>query len=102
MGREERHISLISLWDLNLKTLKQNVCGVYAYSDFFFFFFFCIRPSPFFLRLPSCDRPKFLALKKESNYVVNPFFTLNSSFNHKNEHTNNIEFRWLIFFPTLR
>ena len=46
-----------------------------------------------------------LVLKKTcvtlSNYVVNPFFTLNSCFKDKNEHSNNIEFRWLIFFPTL-
>ena len=46
-----------------------------------------------------------LVLKKTcvtlSNYVVNPFFTLNSCLNPKTEHSNNIESRWLIFFPTL-
>ena len=48
----------------------------------------------YFLRLASSDQPKFLAFKK-------PFFTLNSSFNHKNEHRNNIEFRGLILSHTL-
>ena len=35
-----------------------------------------VRPSSFFLRLASSDRPKFLAFgKKKSNVVVKPFFT---------------------------
>ena len=60
-----------------------------------FFLFVFFRPSLFFLLLASSDRPKFLAFKKQTKkiYVVNPFFILNSSFNHKNERGNNIEFR---------
>ena len=32
---------------------------------------------------------------------MKPFLTLNSSFNLKNEHSNNVEFRWLIPSPSL-
>ena len=48
----------------------------------------------FFHRLLSSDRPKFLAFstkKKKSNDVVKLFFTLNDSFNLKDEHSNSIE-----------
>ena len=47
----------------------------------------------FFLHLASSDRPKFLEIsnKKKCNYVVEPFFTWNNSFNLKNEHSNSIE-----------
>ena len=46
----------------------------------------------FFLRLTSSDRPKFLEFskKKKCNYVVEPFFTWNNSFNLKNEHSNRL------------
>ena len=52
-----------------------------------------VRPSTFFLRLSSSDRPKFLAFSKQqkSNDVVKPFFTWKNSFNLKNEHSNSIE-----------
>ena len=47
----------------------------------------------FFLHLASSDRPKFLEIsnKKKCNYVVEPFFTWNNSFNLKNEHSNSLE-----------
>ena len=46
----------------------------------------------FFLRLASSNRPKFLVFSKQKKYdVVKPFFTKNSSFKLKNEHSNSIE-----------
>ena len=47
----------------------------------------------FFLHLASSNRPKFLEIsnKKKCNYVVEPFFTWNNSFNLKNEHSNSLE-----------
>ena len=48
-----------------------------------------VRPSSFFLRLASSDRPKFLVFSKKK--AVKPFFTWNNYFNLKNEHSNSIE-----------
>ena len=46
----------------------------------------------FIFRLPSSDRTQISGIsKKNSNYVVKPFFTIKSSSNLKNEHSNNID-----------
>ena len=58
-----------------------------------------VRPSLFTSSF-SVVQPTQIFVIKKSNWVGKSFFTLNSSYNLKNEHSNNIEFRWLIlFFP---
>ena len=55
----------------------------------------------FFFRLPSSDRPKFLAFFKKSNDVVTLFFTWNNSFNLKNEHSHSTEKNVVLGFQGL-
>ena len=51
----------------------------------FFFTFYCRLTNPNFWHFPKKKK------KKKSNDVVKIFFTLNDSFNLKDEHSNSIE-----------